>query len=448
MRPKKPEKAKHDDLFLVRLDLLINPRHELVQLANQIDWDWIDEQLVPCFSDQGRPAEPSRFMIGMFMLKHTYDLSDEQTWDRWVNDPYFQYFTGEEFFQHVLPHERSGMSHWRKRIGDKLDILLQESLRIAHDSGALKKEDLARITVDSTVQPKNITFPTDAKLLETAIQQLGKLAKKHGVSLRQSYSRLAKRAAMMAGRYAHAKQFKRQNRMLKFLRTRLGRIIRDIGRKIDGDEKLQDIFAQPLSKGSQIRSQKQRQRGWKLYSWHAPETECIGKGKAAKPYEFGCKVSLTTTNKRCRGGQFILHAKAFHGNPYDGHTLRNVIEETQALTGREVERIYVDKGYRGHDAPIQGRVFRSGQKRGVHGQIKRELRRRSAIEATIGHCKTDGHMDRNFLKGRLGDQVNAVMSAVGYNFRLILKWLRKLLCLIIVALLNEISPMSRLKMAS
>ncbi len=365
-----------------------------------------------------------------------------------MQDPYFQYFTGEEFFQHALPHERSGMSHWRKRIGDKLDILLQESLRIAHDTGALKKRDLARVTVDTTVQPKNVTFPTDAKLLETAIQQLGKLAKQHGVPLRQSYTRVAKRAAMMAGRYAHAKQFKRMNRQTKLLRTRLGRVIRDIRRKIDGDEELQETFAEPLSKASQIRRQKQRQRGWKLYSWHAPETECIGKGKARTPYEFGVKVSLTTTNKRCKGGQFILHAKALPGNPYDGHSLREVIEETEALTGREIERAYVDKGYRGHDAPRPLRVYRSGQKRGVHGQIKRELRRRSAIEAVIGHCKTDGHLDRNFLKGRDGDQINAVMSAVGYNLRLILKWLRKLLPNIIAAIWAAIIPFSSLKAAS
>ncbi len=448
MRPKQPPKARHDDLFRARLDQIINMKHELVTLADKIDWAWLDDELAACFSDEGRPAEPVRFMIGMFMLKHTYELSDEQVWDRWVHDPYFQYFTGEEFFQHDLVHERSGMSHWRKRIGDKLDILLAETLRIAHDSGALKKSDLARVTVDTTVQPKNVTFPTDAKLLETAIRQLGKLAKAHDVPLRQSYRRVAKRAAMMAGRYAHAKQFKRMNRRIKFLRTRLGRIIRDIGRQIDGDEALQEAFAVALSKASQIRRQKQRQRGWKLYSWHAPETECIGKGKAHKPYEFGCKVSLTTTNNRCQGGQFILHAKAFHGNPYDGHTLREVIEETQALTGREIERIYVDKGYVGHDAPKPLRVFRSGQKRGVHGQIKKELRRRSAIEAVIGHCKTDGHLDCNFLKGRLGDQINAVMSAVGYNLRLILKWLRKLLGKIIAVIWAAINPFSVLNWAS
>ncbi len=171
-------------------------------------------------------------------------------------------------------------------------------------------------------------------------------------------------------------------------------------------------------------------------------------GKAAKPYEFGVQVSLTTPSKRCKGGQFILHAKALPGSPYDGHTLREVIEETEALTGREIDRAYVDKGYRGHDAPKPGRVFKSGQKRGVHGQIKKELRRRSAIEPVIGHCKSDGHLGRNFLKGSLGDHTNAVMSAVGYNMRLILKWLRKLLRQFIVAILTAITLQSPFKYAS
>lgn len=448
MRPKKPKTADHDDLFRARLDQIINLKHELVALADKIDWTWLDAQLADCFSEKGRPAEPVRFMIGMFLLKHTYGLSDEQVWERWVHDPYFQYFTGEEFFQHALPHERSGLSHWRKRIGDRLDILLAETLRVAHDTGALKTSDLARVTIDTTVQPKNVAFPTDAQLLETAVRQLAKLARKHGVPLRQSYVRLAKRAAMMAGRYAHAKQFKRMNRHIKFLHTRLGRIIRDIQRKIDGDGTLQEVFAIPLGRAVHIRGQKRRQRGWKLYSWHAPETECIGKGKARAPYEFGVKVSITTTNKRCKGGQFILHAKALPGNPYDGHTLKDVLNETEILTGREIERAYVDKGYVGHDAPRPHRVYRSGQKRGVHGQIKTELRRRSAIEAVIGHCKTDGHLGRNFLKGRLGDQINAIMSAVGYNLRLILKWLRKLLRNIIAAIRAATNPPSALKYAS
>ena len=448
MRPKQQKKADHDDLFKARLDQIINMKHELVSLADKIDWAWLDEQIAPYFSAHGRPGEPVRFIIGMFILKHTYALSDEQVWDRWVESPYFQYFTGEEFFQHDLPHERSGLSHWRNRIGDTLDILLQESLRIAHDTGALKKSDLARVTVDTTVQPKNITFPTDAKLLLVAIQQLSKLATEHGVELRQSYARVAKRAAIKVGRYAHAKQFKRMNREIKFLRTRLGRVIRDIQRKTMGDEALGAAFAVPLMKARQIRSQKQRQRGWKLYSWHAPETECIAKGKAHKPYEFGVKVSLTTTNKRAKGGQFILHTKSLPGNPYDGHTLAEVLEETQTLTGREIERVYVDKGYIGHKAPKPMRVFRSGQKRGVHGQIKKELRRRSAIEPVIGHCKQDGHLDRNYLKGRNGDHINAVMSAVGYNFRLILKWFKALLCKFIATISAAMMTFSAIKAAS
>jgi IS5 family transposase len=358
------------------------------------------------------------------LLKHIYGLSDEGVCERWVYDPYFQHFTGEEFFQHAFPHERSDLSHWRKRLGDKLELLLAESLRVAHESGALRTKDLARVTVDTTVQPKAITFPTDAKLLHAAIKGLNRMAKKHRVRLRQSYVRIAQRAAMMAGRYAHAKQFNRHRRQLRLLRTRLGRLIRDIRRKIAGHEDIEAAFEAPLSRASQIRSQQQRQRGWKLYSFHAPEVECIGKGKASAPYEFGVKASIVTTNARAPGGQFVLHAKALPGNPYDGHTLRAVIEDTQKLTGREMERAYVDKGYRGHDAPHPRRVFISGQKRGVFGAIKRELRRRSAIEPVIGHMKAEGHLGRCYLKGRAGDAANAILSAVGYNFRRVLAWLR------------------------
>ena len=219
-------------------------------------------------------------------------------------------------------HPRTLLSHWRKRLGDKLQSLLAESLRVAHASGALRSQDLKRVTIDTTVQPKNISFPTDAKLRHAAIRRLNRFANKHGVRLRQSYLRVAKRAAMMAGRYAHAKQFNRHRRELGILRTRLGRLIRDIGRKIEGHADIEAAFALPLTRAYQIRSQQQRQRGWKLYSFHAPEIECIGKGKASAPYEFGVKVSIVTTNARAPGGQFVLHARALPGNPYDGHTLR------------------------------------------------------------------------------------------------------------------------------
>ena len=375
-------------------------------------------------------------------------VSDEEVCERWVYDPYFQHFAGEEFFQHAFPHQRSDLSHWRKRLGDKLELLLAESLRVAHEAGALRTKDLERVTVDTTVQPKAITFPTDGKLLHAAIRGLNRLADKHGVKLRQSYRRIAKRAAMMAGRYAHAKQFNRHRRQLRILRTRLGRIIRDIRRKTAGKPDLEAAFEWPLTRANQIRSQQQRQRGWKLYSFHAPEVECIGKGKASAPYEFGVKASIVTTNARAPGGVFVLHAKALPGNPYDGHTLGAVIATTETLTGCAIERAYVDKGYRGHDADNPRRVFISGQKRGVFGVIKRELKRRSAIEAVIGHMKADGHLGRCYLKGQEGDAANTILTAVGHNLRLILAWLKLLLRLILGALLQLHAIRSSLKSAS
>ena len=448
MRPKKHETTGLNDLFRARLDQIINMKHELVQLAGKIDWNWLDSEIAPLYSDKGRPGIETRFVVGLLLLKHIYGLSDEGVCERWIYDPYFQYFSGEEFFQHAFPHERSDLSHWRQRLGDKLELLLAESLRVAHESGALRTKDLERVTVDTTVQPKAITFPTDAKLLHAAIKGLNRLARKYGVRLRQSYLRVAKQAAMMAGRYAHAKQFKRHQRQLRLLRTRLGRLIRDIRRKIAGNADLEAEFIWPLSRADQIRSQQQRQRGWKLYSFHAPEVECIGKGKASAPYEFGVKVSIVTTNARAPGGQFVLHAKALPGNPYDGHTLAGVIEATERLTGCMIERGYVDKGYRGHDTPNPRRIFISGQKRGVFGIIKRELRRRSAIEAVIGHMKTDGHLGRCHLKGRAGDAANAVLTAVGHNLRLVLAWLRELLLAILVALINAHQRQPAFKSAS
>jgi IS5 family transposase len=231
----------------------------------------------------------------------------------------------------------------------------------------------------------------------------------------------------MVGRYSHAHQFKRARRELKFLRTRLGRVIRDIGRKIEGDAALRARFAPLLELASRVRRQDHRRRGPKVYSLHAPETECIGKGKARSPYEFGCKVSVTTPVTKPQGGQFVLHAKALHGNPFDGHTLKSTVAETEKLTGVEVARIHVDKGYRGHNHPNKFKVWISGQVRRVTAAIRREMKRRAAIEPVIGHLKSDHRMDRNYLKGRDGDRANAVLASAGYNFSLLLRWLKLLL---------------------
>jgi transposase, IS5 family len=272
--------------------------------------------------------------------------------ERWVENPYYQFFCGEEFFQHRLVFDRSSLTRWRNRMGEeRLQALLQESLSVATRTKAIKPSELSRVIVDTTVQPKNVTFPTAAKLLNRAREKLVRLAQRHGVSLRQSYARVGKFALIQHQRYAHAKQFKRANRVLKKLRTLLGRVIRDIGRKIEGNSGLEGTFAPLLLLARRVREQQQRQRGPKVYSLHAPEVECIGKGKAHRPYEFGVKVSVATTLKHCKGGQFVTHVKALPGNPYDGHTLETVIPDMEALVGNTITRILTDKGYRGHNTP-------------------------------------------------------------------------------------------------
>ena len=429
MRPRERRDTGEQDLFRSRLDQIIDLDHALAKLAYTIDWRFLGDRFGAVYTDgPGQPPLPTRLMAGLAILKHTFDLSDEALCERWVENPYYQYLCGEEFFQHRLIFDRSSITRWRQRMGEeKLKALLQESLSAAHKTGALAAKDLERVAVDTTVQPKAIAHPTDARLLHRTIEKLVALAKHEGVVLRQSYVRVAKRAAIMVGRYSHAHQFKRARRALKFLRTRLGRIIRDIGRQIDGDAALEARFAPLLELAVKVRHQDHRQRGPKVYSLHAPEVECIGKGKARAPYEFGCKVSVATPITQPKGGQFVLHAKALHGNPFDGHTLGPVVADMESLTGIEAKRIHVDKGYRGHNHPNKFKVWISGQVRRVTKTIRREMKRRAAVEPVIGHVKIDHRMDRNYLKGRDGDRINAVLAAAGYNFSLLLRWLRLLL---------------------
>jgi transposase, IS5 family len=427
MKPKAAKNAPTEDLFRSRLDNIINLRHELVKLASSIDWDFLNAKVGEFYAAEGRPGISARLMVGLHSLKHMYNLSDEAACERWVHDPYCQYFCGELYFQHHFPIERSSMTHFRKRVGEEFCItLLQESLNTAHKLGALKTKNLDRVIVDTTVQPKAISFPTDAKLRFKALTKLVDLAKKQGVELRQSYVRVSKKILAASCRYRHAKQMKRAKKSEKKLKTLLGRVIRDIERKIAGNEMLRNIFSLSLKKAAKIHVQTKKDTD-KIYSWHAPEVECISKGKAHKPYEFGCKVSITTNVNPAPAGQFVLHAKALQGRPFDGHTLNPVMKEYKTQIGKEPSRIYVDQGYRGHHYPHPLRVYKSGQKRGITAAIKRELKRRSAVEPRIGHLKNDARMGRNYLLGTLGDKINALMVSAGYNFRLILRWLRKVL---------------------
>jgi len=432
----KPRDDRQDDLFRPPLDQIIDLRHPLVRLAAEICWAFLAQRFgAACSLGPGHPPLPTRLVAGLFILKHMHNLSDEELCARWVENPYFQFFCGEVVFQHVCPFDRSALTRWRQRLGeDALAALLQESLAVAHRTGALRLKDLERVAVDTTVQEKAIAHPTDARLTHRAIEKLTAAARREGIKLRQSYSRVAKRAAIMVGRYTHAHQFKRARRALKFLRIRLGRIIRDIHRKIDGNPALKERFAPLLSLALRVRHQDQRQRGPKIYSLHAPEVACIGRGKARAAYEFGCKVSVITPVTAPKGGQFVLHAKALFGNPFDGHTLGPVVADLEKLTGIEVRRIHVDKGYRGHTYPNRFRVWISGQARRVTKAIRREMRRRAAIEPVIGHLKSDHRMGRNYLNGRHGDRANAVLAAAGYNFSLLLRWLKALLRALFAAL--------------
>jgi IS5 family transposase len=438
MRPRERRATNEQDLFRSRLDQIIDLKHALVKLSQAIDWRFLEERFGSIYTDgPGSPPLPTRLMAGLAILKHMYDLSDEALCDRWIENPYFQFFCGEEFFQHQLVFDRSSLTRWRQRMGEeKLVALLQESLAVATRTEAMRPKDLSRVIIDTTVQPKAVMFPTDAKLINRAREILVRLAKRHGVVLRQSYARVGKIALIKHQRYAHAHQFKRANKALRKLRTYLGRVIRDIGRKIAGNDALQEIFAKSMSLARRVRDQDRRQRGSKVYSLHAPEVECIGKGKAHRPYEFGVKVSVASPLLRCKGGQFVAHVAALPGNPYDGHTLATVIPAMETMIGNSIERAITDAGYRGHNAPsdYKFKVYTAGQKRRVTPQIKREMKRRSAVEPVIGHLKSEHRMGCNHLAHRAGDAINAVLAAVGYNFRLLLNWLRLLLRAILAAL--------------
>ena len=164
-------------------------------------------------------------------------------------------------------------------------------------------------------------------------------------------------------------------------------------------------------------AQERGQRGPKVHSL-TPRVECIGSGKPHRFYEFGVKVSVATTLKRCEGGQFAIHAKTLPGNPCDGHTLAKIIPAIEQLIGNQIERLHADAGYRGHNAPADCtfRIYRSKQKRRITPQIKRGMRRRAAVKPENGHLKNEHRMDRNYLHHRSGDANNAILAAIGYNF--------------------------------
>jgi IS5 family transposase len=420
MKPQTPPDLPTDDLFRHRLENLIDRRHELVKLSAVIDWERFDREWGEAFCEHGRPAIATRLIAGLHYLKHTYGLSDEQVVQRWAENPYWQYFCGERYFQHELPLNPSSLTRWRQRLGEQgMESLLSATIEAAIASKAVKARDLQRVTVDTTVQEKAIAFPTDSKLYNRARERLVRLAKAQGVPLRQSYVRVGPRLLFKNNRYGYARQTRRMRRTTAKLKTVLGRVVRDLERRLPAQaESVQAAFAEPLALTRRLLAQ-QRQDKNKLYALHAPEVECIAKGKVPKRYEFGVKVSIATSN-RCN---LVVGAQSMPGNPHDGHTLKEALRQVQRLIGQRPERCYVDLGYRGHDVDDVA-VYKARQKRGVTCSIRRELKRRNAIEPIIGHMKNDGLLHRNYLKGTDGDAINVILCGAGQNLRLILRYLR------------------------
>lgn len=406
------------ELYQVRLRWLLDQKHPLCQLAEAIDWKFFAQEFGALYVEQkGRPGLPMRLLVGLHYLKHLYDVSDERVVAGFLENPYWQYFCGEEFFRHDLPCDPTTLVKWRKRIGpERMEKLLQETIATAQRQSALKVNELRRVNVDTTVQEKAIAFPTDARLYQKARLVLVREARRAGLELRQSYARVGKRALQKQGRYASAQQLKRAGRETKRLRTYLGRVIRDIERKAAAHvEELSPPLAQALQRAQRI-YQQQRTDKHKLYSMQAPEVECIAKGKEHKKYEFGCKVSVATTSRR----GWVVGIKALHGNPYDGHTLKAAHAQVEQLTGVKPTELFVDRGYRGaQHHPVDTQVYLSGRK--LSGTLKRLLRRRAAIEPVIGHLKQDHRMKRNYLKGQAGDQINALLVGSGFNLRKLLR---------------------------
>ncbi|MFM0557748.1 IS5 family transposase [Paraburkholderia sediminicola] len=432
MGPKTP--VSEQDFFRHPLREQINLKHPLVRLAGLIHWERLGMLMSESFvSSKGRPASSPRLIAGLLYLQHAFDLSDEEVVWQWVENPYWQVFTGETYLQTEPPIDPSSLTRWRKRLGEAgVEELLAETIEAAKRAGVIKASSVKRVIVDTTVMPKAIAHPTDSRLLERCREHLVKAAARNGLKLRQNYNREAPRLGLQIGRYAHAKQYKRMRKALRALRSRVGRVMRDVERQLTQVAESGRVALQELvDRTKRILSQKPKDKN-KLYALHAPEVECLAKGKARTPYEFGVKVSITTTHKE----GLVVGMRSMPGSPYDGHTLAEALEQAAILSEVTPEVAVVDRGYKG--VAIDGvKIYHPGLRHGITRGLRAMIKRRSAIEPAIGHMKTDGKLDRNWLKGALGDAMQAVLCGAGHNLRMILRKLRLFYALVLIALLND-----------
>jgi transposase, IS5 family len=410
MKWRKPKKSEAHPGGVLLKDFL-NAAHPLYRLAGVVNWGQFERQFGKFYAEEmGRPALATRLVVGLHYLKYLYNVSDEVVVASWVENPYWQYFCGEEYFVHEFPCDPTSLVKWRQRVGvEGSEKLLKESLAAAQREAVLTEAEIKCVNVDTTVQEKAIAFPTDARLYQKARQALVRVAKSCNGKLRQSYVRLGKRALVNQGRYGAARQLKRARRETRKLRTYLGRVLRNVER---GKLKLSEKQEQVVSVTRRIFTQQRTDHG-KVYSVHAPEVECIAKGKVHKHYEFGCKVPIVTTSRQ----SWIVGIDAVHDNPYDGATLKPALTQVKRVTGVRPEQAFVDKGFRGQRYHPQGVAVYITGRRNLTPQLSKLLKRRSAIEPVIGHTKHDHGMDRNHLLGKVGDRINALLSGAAWNLK-------------------------------
>lgn len=421
------------NLFKTRLTDLINLGHPLVKLADEVSWDKMELEFKSLYSNQGRPSIPIRKIAGLLMLKEMFKESDESVVERWIENAYWQYFTGEEFFQTKQPFDPSEFVHFRKRLKeDGLEFLLSQSVAL-HPKAKSEKE----VLIDTTVQEKNITFPTDAKLAKKVIDNCTKIAKREGIKQRQTYKRVAKQHLRDSYFGHHPKRKKKAMMTRKKLRTIGERVVRELERKLPADS--QKHYQTEFSNYKKALTQERKSKD-KIYSLHEPQTACIAKGKAHKAYEFGTKVCVV----RGRQTGVISSVKRFSGNPHDSKTLEESLNQSERIRkhigGTRPKIASTDRGFRGK-TEVDGTLILMPKNRKESSRYKQEVARkrfraRAAIEPTISHLKRNHALGLNFLKGVAGDVHNALLAGIGYNLKLrfnqikeqIVFWLDKLFC--------------------
>lgn len=415
MQPK-PLQQDQGQLFTSRLSEQLNPEHELLKLAKVIPWHQLEEEFKPLFSEgPSRPPLPVRLAAGRMILQHMYDKSDENVVAAWVENPCWQAFCGYDFIQWELPVHPTSLTRWRQRIGPAgVEKILQTSIQVAVETKTVLPSELSKTICDTTVMPKAITHPTDAKLIQRSLDRIVKAAKQAGIALKRSYQRVSRWALRDYQRLMHGKRRRLAQKPLNKLRRCLSKMLREL------DPVLESCPRKVLREaaiGAKLLLQT-REDKHKIYSCYEPYESCIAKGKGHRPYEFGSKACLLITEKR----GLALSMTAHEGNPYDGHLLQEAKEKAEKNTRKAIERILLDRGFRGHT--VENAEVLVSYTRGLVRHLKKALRRRQAIKQRIGHMKQEGRLDRCYLKGRIGDQVHALLVAVGYNFRVILRKLR------------------------